>query len=91
MSVVGPRPHMVSHTEMYAKKIDKFMVRHFIKPGITGLAQTNGYRGEVETEKDIINRVKYDIYYLENWTLFLDIKIVILTVFNTIKGEEKAY
>ena len=76
---------------MYAKKIDKFMVRHFIKPGITGLAQTNGYRGEVETEKDIINRVKYDIYYLENWTLFLDIKIVILTVFNTIKGEEKAY
>jgi putative colanic acid biosynthesis UDP-glucose lipid carrier transferase len=76
---------------MYAKKIDKFMVRHFIKPGITGLAQTNGYRGEVETEKDIINRVKYDIYYLENWTLFLDIKIVLLTVFNTIKGEEKAY
>jgi putative colanic acid biosynthesis UDP-glucose lipid carrier transferase len=82
---------MVSHTEMYAKKVDKFMVRHFIKPGITGLAQTNGYRGEVETETDIINRVKYDIYYLENWTLLLDIKIVFLTVFNTIKGEEKAY
>jgi putative colanic acid biosynthesis UDP-glucose lipid carrier transferase len=91
MSVVGPRPHMVSHTEMYAKKVDKFMVRHFIKPGITGLAQTNGYRGEVETETDIINRVKYDIYYLENWTLLLDIKIVFSTVFNTIKGEEKAY
>jgi putative colanic acid biosynthesis UDP-glucose lipid carrier transferase len=91
MSVVGPRPHMVSHTEMYAKKVDKFMVRHFIKPGISGLAQTNGYRGEVETETDIINRVKYDIYYLENWTLLLDIKIVFLTVFNTIKGEEKAY
>ena len=91
MSVVGPRPHMVSHTEMYAKKVDKFMVRHFIKPGITGLAQTNGFRGEVETETDIINRVKYDIYYLENWTLLLDIKIVFLTVFNTIKGEEKAY
>jgi putative colanic acid biosynthesis UDP-glucose lipid carrier transferase len=91
MSVVGPRPHMVSHTEMYAKKVDKFMVRHFIKPGITGLAQTNGYRGEVETEIDIINRVKYDIYYIENWTLLLDIKIVFSTVFNTIKGEEKAY
>lgn len=91
MSVVGPRPHMVSHTEMYAKKVDKFMVRHFIKPGITGLAQTNGFRGEVESEIDIINRVKYDIYYLENWTLFLDIKIVFLTVINTIKGEEKAY
>lgn len=91
MSVVGPRPHMVSHTEMYAKRIDKFMVRHFIKPGITGLAQTNGYRGEVEIESDIINRVKYDIFYLENWSLLLDIKIVILTVVNTIKGEAKAY
>ena len=91
MSVVGPRPHMVSHTEMYAKRIDKFMVRHFIKPGITGLAQTNGYRGEVENEKDIINRVKYDIFYLENWSLLLDIKIVFLTVANAIKGDEKAY
>jgi putative colanic acid biosynthesis UDP-glucose lipid carrier transferase len=74
MSVVGPRPHMVSHTEMYAKSVDKFMVRHFIKPGITGLAQINGCRGEVETEKDIINRVKYDIYYLENWSILLDLK-----------------
>lgn len=91
MSVVGPRPHMVSHTEMYAKRVDKFMVRHFIKPGITGLAQTNGYRGEVESEKDIINRVKYDIFYLENWSLLLDIKIVFLTVLNAVKGEEKAY
>jgi putative colanic acid biosynthesis UDP-glucose lipid carrier transferase len=91
MSVVGPRPHMVSHTEMYAKKVDKFMVRHFIKPGITGLAQTNGYRGEVENEKDIINRVKYDIFYLENWSLTLDVKIVFLTVYNAVKGEDKAY
>lgn len=91
MSVVGPRPHMVSHTEMYAKKVDKFMVRHFIKPGITGLAQTNGYRGEVESEKDIINRVKYDIFYLENWSLLLDVKIVFLTVLNAVKGEDKAY
>lgn len=91
MSVVGPRPHMVSHTEMYAKTVDKFMVRHFIKPGITGLAQTNGFRGEVETEKDIINRVKYDIFYLENWSLLLDIKIIFATVVNAIKGEKKAY
>lgn len=91
MSVVGPRPHMVSHTEMYAKSVDKFMVRHFIKPGITGLAQTSGYRGEVENEKDIINRVKYDIFYLENWSILLDIKIVLLTVFNVLRGEEKAY
>lgn len=91
MSVVGPRPHMVSHTEMYAKSVDKFMVRHFIKPGITGLAQINGFRGEVETEKDIINRVKYDIFYLENWSLLLDIKIIFVTVINAIKGDKKAY
>ena len=91
MSVVGPRPHMVSHTEMYAKTVDKFMVRHFIKPGITGLAQTNGFRGEVETEKDIINRVKYDIFYLENWSILLDVKIIFATVINAVKGEKKAY
>lgn len=91
MSVVGPRPHMVSHTEMYAKSVDKFMVRHFIKPGITGLAQTNGFRGEVESERDIINRVKYDIFYLENWSILLDIKIIFITIINAIKGEKKAY
>ncbi len=91
MSVVGPRPHMVSHTNMYAKKIDKFMVRHFVKPGITGLAQISGFRGEVETDKDIIGRVKYDIFYIENWSLLLDIKIVFQTFLNAVKGEEKAY
>ena len=91
MSIVGPRPHMVSHTHMYAERIDKFMVRHFIKPGITGLAQVTGYRGEVENDEHIINRVKYDIFYLENWSLLLDIKIVFQTVFNALKGEEKAY
>ena len=91
MSVVGPRPHMVSHTHMYAERVDKFMVRHFIKPGITGLAQVSGYRGEVEDENHIINRVKYDIFYLENWSLFLDLKIVFQTVFNALRGEERAY
>ena len=91
MSVVGPRPHIVSHTNMYAKKIDKFMVRHFVKPGITGLAQTSGFRGEVETDKDIIGRVKYDIFYIENWSLLLDIKIIIQTFINAVKGDEKAY
>lgn len=91
MSVVGPRPHMVSHTNMYAKKIDKFMVRHFVKPGITGLAQTSGFRGEVETDKDIIGRVKYDIFYIENWSLLLDIKIIIQTFINAVKGDDKAY
>lgn len=91
MSVVGPRPHMVSHTHMYAEKIDKFMVRHFIKPGITGLAQVSGYRGEVEDDNHIINRVKYDIFYLENWSLLLDLKIVFQTIYNALRGEEKAY
>lgn len=91
MSVVGPRPHMVSHTHMYAEKIDKFMVRHFIKPGITGLAQVSGFRGEVEDDIFITNRVKYDIYYLENWSILMDLRIIFKTVFNAFKGEEKAY
>lgn len=91
MSVVGPRPHMVSHTQMYAGRIDKFMVRHFIKPGITGLAQVSGYRGEVESDVDIIKRVRFDIFYLENWSLLLDLKIAFQTVYNAIRGEEKAY
>jgi putative colanic acid biosynthesis UDP-glucose lipid carrier transferase len=91
MSVVGPRPHMLSHTTQFASKVDKFMVRLFVKPGITGLAQVRGYRGEIETDKDIIGRVKYDIFYIENWSLLLDIKIVIQTIINALKGEEKAY
>jgi len=91
MSIVGPRPHMVSHTHMYAERIDKFMVRHFIKPGITGLAQVTGYRGEIETDDDIVNRVKFDIFYLENWSLLLDVKIIFQTVYNSLKGDDKAY
>ena len=91
MSVVGPRPHMVSHTNKYAKSVDKFMVRHFVKPGITGLAQVSGFRGEIESKTDIINRVKYDIFYIENWSLLLDFKIIFLTINNVFKGEEKAY
>lgn len=91
MSVVGPRPHMVSHTHMYAEKVDKFMVRHFVKPGITGLAQVSGFRGEVEDDNFIINRVKYDIFYLENWSLFMDIKIVFQTAFKSLQGDDKAY
>ncbi|MGM5469175.1 undecaprenyl-phosphate glucose phosphotransferase [Flavobacteriaceae bacterium LMO-SS05] len=91
MSVVGPRPHMVSHTNMYAKKVDKFMVRHFVKPGITGLAQISGFRGEVECDKDIIGRVRYDIFYIENWSLLLDLRVIHKTIINVFKGEEKAY
>ena len=91
MSVVGPRPHMIRENEKYSKSVNKFMVRHFVKPGITGLAQVKGYRGEIETEKDIINRVKYDIYYLENWSLFLDLNIVFLTTLKFLTGQKKAY
>ncbi|MEH6679597.1 MAG: undecaprenyl-phosphate glucose phosphotransferase [Sediminicola sp.] len=91
MSVVGPRPHMVKHTNEYANRVDKYMLRHFVKPGITGLAQVRGYRGEIERENDILNRIKFDIFYIENWSLFLDIKIVFQTVLNAMAGEEKAY
>lgn len=91
MSVVGPRPHMLSQSEIFKTIVDKYMVRHFVKPGITGLAQVKGYRGEIETDQDIINRVKYDIFYIENWSFVLDINIIIRTVLNVFKGEEKAY
>ncbi|MEL6917729.1 MAG: undecaprenyl-phosphate glucose phosphotransferase [Bacteroidota bacterium] len=91
MSVVGPRPHMVKHTNEYADRVDKYMLRHFVKPGITGLAQIRGYRGEIERDTDILNRTKFDIFYIENWSLFLDIKIIVQTILNAISGEEKAY
>mgnify|MGYP003113338861 CR=1 FL=1 len=91
MSVVGPRPLLLSHTNDYKNKIDKFMVRHKVKPGITGLAQVSGYRGNIEKETDMQNRVKYDIFYIENWSLFLDIKIIIKTILNILQGEENAY
>ncbi|HZH68475.1 MAG TPA: sugar transferase, partial [Chitinophagales bacterium] len=83
--------HMLKHTEEYSKIIDKFMVRHFIKPGITGWAQVNGFRGETKDPKDMEDRVRADIWYLENWSLFLDVRIIFLTIFNMIRGEEKAY
>ena len=91
MSIVGPRPHMLSQTKKYAKTVDKFMVRHFIKPGITGLAQVRGYRGEVEKNEDMENRVKLDIFYIENWSFLLDLKIIGQTITNVLKGEHKAY
>jgi putative colanic acid biosysnthesis UDP-glucose lipid carrier transferase len=91
MSVVGPRPHLWRQNEMYGTKISKYMVRHFVKPGVTGLAQVRGYRGEIETREDIVNRTKYDVFYIENWSLLLDLNIIIQTVLNVFKGEEKAY
>lgn len=91
MSVVGPRPHLWSQNKAYASKIKKYMVRHYVKPGITGLAQVKGFRGEIETEEDMINRIKLDVFYIENWSLIMDIKIIFQTVFNIFKGEDKAY
>jgi len=91
MSVVGPRPHMKLHTEQFQNSIDKYLVRHFLKPGITGLAQIKGYRGEIINKSDIVNRVRFDIFYMEKWSLGLDLSIIYYTVYNAIKGEEKAY
>ncbi|WP_299213024.1 undecaprenyl-phosphate glucose phosphotransferase [uncultured Aquimarina sp.] len=91
MSVVGPRPLLMSHTDDYKDKINKFMVRHNVKPGITGLAQISGYRGNIANDSDMLNRVRYDIFYVENWSLILDFNIILQTIVNIFKGEEKAY
>lgn len=91
MSVVGPRPHMLAHTEYYSKEIDKYMVRHFALPGITGYAQIMGARGETKRIEDMQKRVEYDIWYLENWSFFLDMKIILLTALATFKGDKNAY
>jgi putative colanic acid biosynthesis UDP-glucose lipid carrier transferase len=91
MSVVGPRPHMISHTEQYAQLIDTFMVRHFLKPGITGWAQIRGFRGETKNTEDMLARVEADVWYLENWSFLLDLKIVFLTFFGTLRGDENAF
>jgi putative colanic acid biosysnthesis UDP-glucose lipid carrier transferase len=91
MSLVGPRPHMVKHTMDYSKIVDDYMIRQFLKPGITGWAQVNGYRGEITNPEQIQLRVGKDIWYLENWTLWLDIKILFLTVYNIVRGDSNAY
>jgi len=91
MSVVGPRPHLWSQNRVYGNRIKKYMVRHYVKPGITGLAQVRGYRGEIETDEDMVNRIKYDVHYIENWSIILDLKIIVQTVVNIFQGEEKAY
>ena len=91
MSVVGPRPHMLRHTEQYSELIDKYMVRHLVKPGITGWAQITGYRGETKTLEQMEGRVKRDVWYLENWSFFLDLKIIFVTIINMFSGEKNAY
>ena len=91
MSVVGPRPHMLKHTEEYSKLIDKYMVRHLVKPGITGWAQVTSFRGETKELWQMEGRVERDIWYLEHWTFMLDLYIIYKTVRNAIRGEKEAY
>lgn len=91
MSVVGPRPHMLKHTEDYSQLIDKYMIRHLVKPGITGLAQVRGFRGETKEVEQMEGRVNMDVWYIQNWSMWLDLKIIFQTVFNVFKGEKNAY
>jgi len=90
MSVVGPRPHIYSINHRYSVKIKKYGARHTVKPGITGLAQVRGFRGEITSDEDMINRIKYDVFYIENWSILLDIKIILQTIVGMF-GDEKAY
>ncbi len=91
MSLVGPRPHMLKHTEEYSHLINKYMVRHFVKPGITGWAQVTGFRGETKELWQMEGRVQRDIWYIEHWTFLLDLYIVYKTVYNVIRGDKEAY
>ncbi len=91
MSLVGPRPHMLKHTTDYSKMVDDYMIRQFLKPGITGWAQVNGYRGEITNPDQIKMRISKDLWYLENWSLWLDIQILFLTVYQVFRGDKQAF
>lgn len=91
MSIVGPRPHMLKHTQEFAAVERHYMVRHLLKPGITGWAQVNGFRGEIKDPKQLSGRIACDIRYLENWSLFLDLKIILLTIYRVFVGDKNAY
>jgi putative colanic acid biosynthesis UDP-glucose lipid carrier transferase len=87
MSIVGPRPHALVHNEYYRQLIDGYMQRHKVKPGITGWAQVNGLRGETDTIDKMKERVECDLYYINHWSLGLDMKIIFLTIFNSLTGK----
>ncbi|WP_374442543.1 exopolysaccharide biosynthesis polyprenyl glycosylphosphotransferase [Epilithonimonas sp.] len=91
MSIVGPRPHMLSQTEQYSKITKKYMTRHIVKPGITGWAQVMGSRGEIFSDRDMQKRIEKDIWYIQHWSFFLDLKIIFLTFYNIVKGDKQAY
>ena len=87
MSIVGPRPHAVAHNEQYRLLVENYMIRHKVKPGITGLAQIHGFRGETDTIDKMEKRIQYDLEYIQSWPLLLDIKIVFLTFFRGFVGK----
>jgi putative colanic acid biosynthesis UDP-glucose lipid carrier transferase len=91
MSIVGPRPHMLAHTDYYSDVIRSYMMRHIVRPGITGWAQVNGYRGITDELWKMEKRVEYDVWYIEHWNFFLDLKIIVRTVINAIGGEKNAF
>lgn len=91
MSVIGPRPHMLRHTEEYTNKMSNYMDRHGVKPGITGYAQVNGFRGGITTYDQLEGRVNRDLWYITHWSPLLDLKIIFWTIKNIFKGEENAY
>lgn len=91
MSVIGPRPHMLKHTSQYSNLINNYLVRHFTKPGITGWAQVNGFRGETKELDQMLKRIEFDIWYIENWSFLLDLKIIYKTITNMLKGEKNAF
>jgi putative colanic acid biosysnthesis UDP-glucose lipid carrier transferase len=91
MSVVGPRPHMLRHTEDFSKMMDQYMVRQFLKPGVTGWAQVNGFRGEIKDKEQLRGRIERDIWYMENWNIWLDIHIIAKTIYRMIKGDQNAF
>lgn len=80
MSIVGPRPHMLKHTDEFTEMVDGYMLRHQVKPGVTGWSQVNGYRGEIRKVEDIQNRVKFDLWYIDNWSFLLDLRIIVKTM-----------
>ncbi len=86
MSIVGPRPHPVSHDDYYETVVVRYASRHRVRPGITGWAQVNGYRGETETVDKMAKRIEYDLYYMENWSLTFDLKIIVLTTVQAASG-----
>ena len=91
MSIVGPRPHMLAHTEQYSQLVNKYMVRHFVKPGITGWAQTTGFRGETKEQWQMEGRVERDIWYIQNWSIWLDLRIIWMTFKTFFKHDKHAY